>query len=552
MDIVLKNLVGISCYVYLDDVVIFSKTAQEHAQRLENILHRFDKANLQLNPDKCVIAQPQVNYLGYVLSEKGVSASPDKVKAVRDYPPPKNVKDVRAFLGLASFYRRLVQDFATTAKPLTELTKKDRPFLWGPSQQKAFESMKDKLCTTPVLAYPNFELPFILTTDASKIAVAAILSQVQNGEERPIAYASRQMNKPEQAYSASEAELLALVWATKYFRCFLYGKQFLVRTDHAALSYLRTFADANCRLMRWSLRLSEFDFIVEHRPGTKIKHVDALSRHVATIMQDGLPSKEEILAEQRKDPFCNTQKPGTHSSKSEYFLDSLRLAHKLVKGANKKSHLKNKRLYDRKAKPRSFQTGDIVYLYNPAKKPGKCFKFHKYWTGPFEITAKLSDLNYEIISMNHKTQVVHVNRLKIAHNPEIWKPKQKSENPRIQTEKKINKSEEVEEYEVEIGSRPLLKTRPTQERLEPRTSPSQTPSIADSVQQAVDTPHSERTDPTYEPPGTPRTRRELQTIRSEPPLTRSRTRVQTQDHNVAETDAIRLVRHRTPHFYAKY
>jgi len=205
-----------------------------------------------------------------VLSEKGVSTSPDKVKAVRDYPTSKNVKDIRAFLGLASFYGRLVQDFATISKPLTELTK-DQPFLWGPSQQKAFQSMKDKLCATPVLSYPNFELRFILTTDALKIAVAAILSQKQISVERPIPYASRQMNKAEQAYTASEAELLAFVWATKYFRCFLYGKQFLVRTDHAALSYLRTFAGANSRLMRWSLRLSEFDFIVEHTPGIKIK-----------------------------------------------------------------------------------------------------------------------------------------------------------------------------------------------------------------------------------------------------------------------------------------
>jgi hypothetical protein len=169
---------------------------------------------------------------------------------VGDYPTPKNVKDVRAFLGLASFYRRLLQDFATIAKPLTELTKEDGPFLWGSSQQKAFKSIKDKLFTTPVLTYPNFELPFILTTNASKITVAAILSHVQNGVERLIAYASIQMNKAEKAYSASEAELLALVWATKYFCCFLYGKQFLVRTNHTAMSYLQTFADANSRLMR--------------------------------------------------------------------------------------------------------------------------------------------------------------------------------------------------------------------------------------------------------------------------------------------------------------
>ena len=123
---------------------------------MENVLQRFDKANLQLHPGKCVFAQPQVQYLGFVLSEKGVSASSDKIKAVRDYPTPRNVKDVRAFLGLASFYRRLVPHFAEVAKPLTELTRKDRQFVWGPSQQKAFEDMKDRLCTTPVSTDPNF------------------------------------------------------------------------------------------------------------------------------------------------------------------------------------------------------------------------------------------------------------------------------------------------------------------------------------------------------------------------------------------------------------
>jgi len=128
MDVVLKNLVGIYSYVYPDGV-IFSKTAQEHAQRLQNILHRFDRANLQLNSDKCVIAQPQENYVGYVLfSEMGVSALLDKVKAVMNYPTPKDDKDVRPFLGLTLFYRRLVQAFAAIAKPLTEFTK-DRPVL---------------------------------------------------------------------------------------------------------------------------------------------------------------------------------------------------------------------------------------------------------------------------------------------------------------------------------------------------------------------------------------------------------------------------------------
>ena len=130
--------------------------------------------------------------------------------------------------------------------------------------------------------------------------MAAILSQVQNGVERTIAYASRQMNRAEQSCSASEIEMLALVWATKYFRCILYGKQFLFRTDHADLSYLRNFGDSSSQLMQWSLSLSEFDFVIEHKAGTKISNVDALSRHVGAIMEDGLLDKERFLEEQKK------------------------------------------------------------------------------------------------------------------------------------------------------------------------------------------------------------------------------------------------------------
>ena len=175
--------------------------------------------------------------------------------------------------------------------------------------------------TAPVLAYPNFDLPFILTTDASQVAVANILFQVQNGVERPIVYASRQMNRAKHSYSASEIEMLGLVWATKYFHCYLYGKQLLVRTDHAALSYLRNFSDPSSRLMRWSLRLSEFDFVIEHKAGTKISHVDALSRHVGAIMEDGLPGKERFLEEQKRDSFCISRKSVNSSSKVEYFLN---------------------------------------------------------------------------------------------------------------------------------------------------------------------------------------------------------------------------------------
>jgi len=175
--------------------------------------------------------------------------------------------------------------------------------------------MKDRLCTAPVLAYSNFNLPFILTTDVSKLAVAAVLSQVQDGAERPIAYASRQMNTAERNYSTTEAEMLALVWAAKYFRCCLYGKRFVVRTDHSALSYVRNFAENNCSLLRWSLKLSELDFVVEHRQGPKIGHADAMRRHVGAVTLANTLDKESIRREQDKDDFCIEGNRGTISRK---------------------------------------------------------------------------------------------------------------------------------------------------------------------------------------------------------------------------------------------
>jgi hypothetical protein len=215
----------------------------------------------------------------------------------------------------------LVPEFAEIAKHLTELLRKEATFKWETRQQLAFEKLKEILCSGQVLAYPDFNAKFILTTDASKVAVAAVLSQVQNGLEKPICYASRQMNQAEQKYSSSEAEMLAVTWATNNFRCYLNGKKFLVRSDHAALRYLQIFADNNSRFLRWSLRLSEFDFKVEHRPGTQIRHVDALSRHVQTMTTDHTLSKEVVKAEQQKEMFCCTLRVGKVKGRTEFFYD---------------------------------------------------------------------------------------------------------------------------------------------------------------------------------------------------------------------------------------
>jgi len=237
-------------------------------------------------------------------------------------------------LGLTSFYRTLVPNFSDFARPMTEWTRKEQPSTGESKQQEAFQRMKDRLCTAPVLAYTNFKLPFILSTDASQFSLGAILSQVQDGLERPICYASRQTNKVERAYTTSELGMLALVWATKHFRCYPHGRKFLARTDHAALKYLQKFSDQNSRLLLWSIRLSELDFVVEHKPGSKMGHVDALSRHVGSVAHDNALGKENVLREQEKDAFCIKQAPGNYRSKREFFLDDDNVLYKRKSNGN--------------------------------------------------------------------------------------------------------------------------------------------------------------------------------------------------------------------------
>ena len=240
-----------------------------------------------------------------------------------------------------------------------------------------------------------------------------------------------------------------------------------------------------------------------------------------------LPSSDDLKAKLSKEVESSD-----HTHRLENLKSSLKFAYESVRKANRKSHLNNKRLYDRKAKLRSFEIGDLVYLYNPARKPGQCHKFHKPWTGPFKVTAKISDLNYEIVSLNHKKQIVHVNRLKETHNQEAWNPKPERKLKR--TRKTVTQIDEGEETEIKTGSTPLWKASRTEVGDEHRPPPDPVLDTPDPIQQSLDTPSSEYRDPSYEPPETPRSRGELQVARPEPPVTMSRARNLTQDDGIAE------------------
>ena len=292
MDTVLLGLNFEICLAYLDDIILYSSDLQSHMERLERLFQRLREANLKLKPSKCRILQKRVSFLGYVVSETGVGTDPEKIEAVRNWPVPTNLRQSRAFVGLCQYYRRFVPNFSAIAAPLHALTKKGAPFLWTAECHSAFEQLKEALVSADVLALPNDEGHYILDCDASEKAIGAVLSQVQNGEERPICYASQLYDKHQQNYNVTRKELLALVTFVKKFRQYLLGCPFTIRTDHAALQWLRRTPEPIGQQARWLEILEEFDFRVQHRPGAQHNNADSLSRRVAaTHQQPALPAE---------------------------------------------------------------------------------------------------------------------------------------------------------------------------------------------------------------------------------------------------------------------
>ena len=279
------------CLIYLDDVIIFSSTLEEHLERLEHVFSRLRECGLKLKPSKCSFFQEQIKYLGHVVSASGIHTDPAKVSAIKTWPVPSNVNEVRRFLGFASYYRRFVRNFAQIARPLNSLlpptrTKKGKqnnleysPWCWEVEQQTAFDTLIEALSSPPVLGFADFSLPFELHTDASTSGLGAVLYQVQKGKRRVIAYASRSLSKSEQNYSTHKLEFLALKWAvTEKFYDYLYGNHFEVKTDNNPLTYVLSTAKLDATGHRWLAALSTFDFNISYISGCSNVEADALSR----------------------------------------------------------------------------------------------------------------------------------------------------------------------------------------------------------------------------------------------------------------------------------
>ncbi|CAB0040669.1 unnamed protein product [Trichogramma brassicae] len=279
MDNVLRGLQDVEMLVYLDDVIIYAKDLHEHQRKTKLFLDRLRMANLVLQTDKVHLLHKEAGFLGHIVSEKGVEPDPRKVEAISNWPRPTNVKQIRQYLGTTGYYRRFIKDYARIASPLSNLTKKNKPFEWTEECETSFLTLKQHLCKAPILQFPDMNQKFTLTTDASDYAIGAVLSQTVDGNDLPVSYLSRSLNKHEINYTTTEKECLAALYAMSIYRPYLLGRKFTLQSDHEPLNWMHSRKDPGQRLMRWMFKFSDYDYDFKYKPGKENVVADGLSRN---------------------------------------------------------------------------------------------------------------------------------------------------------------------------------------------------------------------------------------------------------------------------------
>ena len=281
---------------YLDDILVFSPSVEQHEKDLREVLRRLREHKLFGKLSKCEFFKDQVEFLGHTVSKDGIKVQENKIKAINNWPTPQNVEQLRSFLGLANYYLKFIKDFSTIAAPLTQLLHKDKPFIWDNDTNDAFNKLKKSLSSAPVLVCPDPEKEFHLACDASDFAMGAVLSQLHGEDLKPVAFMSRKFNKAELNYPVHDKELLAIITALKHWKYYLEGPKVFIYTDHNSLKYLDTQPDLNKRQARWVETLSLFDYKIIYKPGKDNIPADRLSRsHVNSISIVNL--KEEVIKE---------------------------------------------------------------------------------------------------------------------------------------------------------------------------------------------------------------------------------------------------------------
>ncbi|KAF9760902.1 Retrovirus-related Pol polyprotein from transposon [Nosema granulosis] len=325
MDKILGEERGAYVLPYLDDIVIYSRSLADHERHVLAVLEKLKDAGVRLNRKKCKFAQKEIKILGTIVSKDKISPDPDKVKAIREFPRPKTVRELRSFLGVVNYCREYIVDYAKTLKPVFDLLKGDkkdsqRKLTWSQEGLNAFKEIKELITRGLERAQPDISKPFILTTDASDYGIGAILSQVkEDGQEKMISAFSKNLDKAQLNYSVTDKELLAVVKGIENYRHYLLGAQFILRTDHKALAYLWETKNPCSRILRWSFKLQEYTFKVEYiRGSTNI--ADACSR--ALVLNVARVERSEPLTPDQRNEILNDYHitSGHGSAKTMKFL----------------------------------------------------------------------------------------------------------------------------------------------------------------------------------------------------------------------------------------
>ena len=286
---VMSGVLGKFVHAYIDDILVFSRSWTDHMSHLRNVFERFRSAGVKLKPSKCRIAASEIVFLGHKLTSQGLKKDESKVLAIREYPRPTNVNELRRFLGLIGYYRKFIERFSIVAQPLLALLKKGTAFEWSEACQESFETLVNRMCDDVVLEYPDYaaartdpKRSFIIQTDASRDGIAGILGQLDGqGKARPICFASRTCNKPESEYPITELEALAVTFAVNRFEQYILGFKVIVETDHAPLvpMFKKPKECASPRVNKWAMSVtSRFNLDIRHKPGKSNVNADALSR----------------------------------------------------------------------------------------------------------------------------------------------------------------------------------------------------------------------------------------------------------------------------------
>ena len=339
IDCVLGGLKWQCCIVFMDDILIFSETLDDHMRDVQRVLDRISDSGLTLKPSKCFFCMPGISFLGYYIDSEGIHMQSEKVESIVNFPDPTNLTEARSFKGLAGFYAHFIPKFSSIVKPITNLFRKDVPFHWGEDQKNAAALLKSMLLQYPVLVHFDPTCKTELHCDASGLGLGAVVGQIMDDEKfHAVEFASRCLSSAESNYSATDKEALAIVWAVKKFLVYLEGRHFDVYTDHKALEWLQTKPDLPRRLLKFALELQNYDYTIHYKPGKTNNDADALSRFPVSPPDDtegkliistmALFDQEgpliQLISEQENDsffgPIIQNIRDGHHSRHKQYAL----------------------------------------------------------------------------------------------------------------------------------------------------------------------------------------------------------------------------------------